>query len=149
MEIRAAAMESIPEIATIFRITRQHDLPYLPKLHSAEEDLEYFKNKVFVENKIIIACKNRNIVGFCAFNQEWLNHLYVLPEYQGNNIGKILLEKAMEESQKLQLWTFQKNNAAIKFYEKNGFELVRITDGQDNEEKEPDALYCWPKETQI
>jgi putative acetyltransferase len=28
-------------------------------------------------------------------------------------------------------------------YKRHGFELVRLTDGADNMEREPDALYRW------
>ena len=39
---------------------------------------------------------------------------------------------------------FQKNTGAIRFYERHGFRLVKLTDGADNMEREPDALYAWP-----
>jgi len=38
---------------------------------------------------------------------------------------------------------FQKNTGAIRFYERHGFRLVKLTDGADNVEREPDALYYW------
>ena len=38
---------------------------------------------------------------------------------------------------------FQKNEGARRFYERHGFRLVRLTDGDGNMEKEPDALYEW------
>ena len=44
----------------------------------------------------------------------------------------------------LQLWVFQKNTGAIRFYERHGFRLVKLTDGAENMEREPDALYAWP-----
>ena len=43
-----------------------------------------------------------------------------------------------------QLWAFQQNTGARRFYERHGCALVRLTDGADNEEKLPDALYVWP-----
>ena len=43
----------------------------------------------------------------------------------------------------MRLWTFQRNQRARRFYERRGFRLVLLTDGADNEEKEPDALYEW------
>ena len=43
----------------------------------------------------------------------------------------------------LQLWTFQRNLSARRFYEARGFALVEQTDGARNEEKEPDARYLW------
>jgi len=60
-------------------------------------------------------------------------------------VGDLLLAKAMEGAQTLQLWTFQRNARARAFYEKRGFALVRLTDGADNEEGEPDALYLWTR----
>ena len=42
-----------------------------------------------------------------------------------------------------QLWVFQQNATARRFYERRGFVLVRETDGSDNEERTPDALYAW------
>ena len=44
----------------------------------------------------------------------------------------------------LSLWTFQRNAAARRFYERQGFTLVEATDGSRNMEKEPDVLYRWP-----
>ena len=43
----------------------------------------------------------------------------------------------------LQLWVFQKNAAARRFYERHDFRLEKLTDGSGNMEREPDALYSW------
>jgi ribosomal protein S18 acetylase RimI-like enzyme len=43
----------------------------------------------------------------------------------------------------LQLWVFQRNAGARRFYERHGFRLVKLTDGSANMEREPDALYAW------
>ena len=40
----------------------------------------------------------------------------------------------------LQLWVFQRNVGARRFYERHGFTLTELTDGSRNEEREPDAL---------
>ena len=146
VNIRIATESGAPEIAKVFRTAREHNLPYLPQLHTPEEDLEYLKEKVLREDQIVIADESGKIIGFCAFKQGWLDHLYILPEYQGKGIGKSLLDKAKNASSQLQLWVFQKNTDAIKFYEKNGFTLAETTDGSTNEEKEPDARYVWLKE---
>ncbi len=37
----------------------------------------------------------------------------------------------------------QRNNRARAFYERHGFRVARMTDGADNEEREPDILYVW------
>jgi hypothetical protein len=43
----------------------------------------------------------------------------------------------------LQLWTFQRNTAARRFYGRLGFVAVEQTDGSRNEEDEPDVRYRW------
>jgi len=47
----------------------------------------------------------------------------------------------------LQLWVFQLNEGARRFYERHGFRLVKLTDGAGNMERTPDALYEWRPET--
>ena len=41
----------------------------------------------------------------------------------------------------LQLWTFQVNDRARRFYERNGFTIAEMTDGAGNQEREPDIRY--------
>ena len=43
----------------------------------------------------------------------------------------------------MQLWTFQQNARARRFYEERGFRAVEFTDGEGNEEKTPDVRYEW------
>ena len=42
----------------------------------------------------------------------------------------------------LDLWTFQTNIGARRFYERHGFVSVDTTDGE-NEERAPDVHYRW------
>jgi putative acetyltransferase len=57
--------------------------------------------------------------------------------------GQALLTAAREGVAELSLWTFQSNTLARRFYERQGFTLVELTDGAANEERLPDALYRW------
>ncbi len=43
--------------------------------------------------------------------------------------------------ERLEPWVFQENDGARRFYERHGFQLVRLTDGAGNTEQEPDARY--------
>ena len=66
------------------------------------------------------------------------------PDRRGRGIGDRLVEFAKERQPTgLQLWTFQVNLAAQRFYERNGFVAVERTDGAGNEEREPDVRYVW------
>ena len=72
-----------------------------------------------------------------------LEKIYVEPAEQNRGVGSALLDKAKElRPAELYLWVFQKNPAR-RLYERNGFVLVKLTDGADNMEREPDALYRW------
>ena len=50
---------------------------------------------------------------------------------------------AKDGNAQLDLWTFQANVQARRFYEHRGFRLVELTDGSANEEETPDARYRW------
>jgi putative acetyltransferase len=143
-----ANREQMQEVAHVFKKSRTVCLPFLPLLHSIEEDIDFFKDKVFFENEIVLAVHQSTcrISGFIAFNKEWVNHLYLLPHVRGQGLGSKLLSSAQQSREKLQLWVFQKNSAARAFYTKHGFTVIRETDGNGNEEKEPDILMLWEKQ---
>lgn len=45
----------------------------------------------------------------------------------------------------LELWCFQANSRARRFYEARGFRAICFTDGAANEENVPDTRYCWER----
>ena len=139
---RAHAGES-DAVAALFRLSKEAALPYLPDLHTPEEDRTFFRERVFATCEVWIAERDGALTGFIAFREGWIDHLYVDPAYQRAGVGAALLGKAMDANERVQLWTFQRNAGARAFYEAHDFTCVRTTDGQDNEEREPDALYAW------
>lgn len=60
-------------------------------------------------------------------------------------MGRLLLERARRDVDTLELWAFQRNEGACRFYEAHGFVAVRFTDGADNEEREPDVRFVWQR----
>ena len=55
-----------------------------------------------------------------------IERIYVLPKYQGQRVGQLLFNKALEIAkskamENLWLGVWEKNPKAIRFYEKNGF----------------------------
>ncbi|TVZ63128.1 ribosomal protein S18 acetylase RimI-like enzyme [Rhizobium mongolense USDA 1844] len=130
--------------AIILRTSFDERLPWLAGLHTPAEDRAYFRQRVFSECEVWGAL-DEEIVGLIAFRTDWIDQLYVLPFWQGQGAGEALLQVAKGAASSLQLWTFQKNTLARRFYEKRGFVLVNETDGSDNEEREPDALYRWSR----
>jgi GNAT superfamily N-acetyltransferase len=142
-EVRAATKSDMPEIARLFKLSRESQLPYLPQMHTPEEDVAYFSVMVYGEQSVYLIEDNERLLGFIAYDQSWVHHLYIHPNELGKGFGAKLLKLAMQNASILQLWAFKKNTRAINFYKKHGFVLVKETDGSENEEKEPDVLMEW------
>jgi putative acetyltransferase len=142
--LRRLELEDMDRAAAVHRASFDHALPTLAGLHTPEEDRWFFRERVFAICQLWGHLDNQELVGIIAFREGWIDQLYVLPSLQGRGIGTALLRIAQSRFPSLSLWTFQRNAAARRFYERHGFTLVKETDGSANDEKEPDALYCWP-----
>jgi len=140
--IRRATPEDADAVTGVFTATRA-EMTYLPLLHTAEEDRAFFG--VVVEScETLVAEAGGRVVGFAALSATRLEHLYVCPEHQSAGIGTRLLARAKAlRPDGLDLWVFQPNEGARRFYERQGFRLVEATDGAGNEERVPDARYAW------
>ena len=138
MEIRMATAEDALAIAQISRAARAQAMPYLPDLHTPAQDLAFFTSEVS-SSDCQVAVVGGQVVGFGCVRDGWLNHLYVSPNFQGQDIGSALL--AQFEDSIEQFWVFQKNTRARSFYKSHGFIEVELTDGSSNEEREPDVRF--------
>ena len=140
--MRRGQTGDVEAVARLFRTVRRTCLPYLRDLHTADEDLGFFRDRVFAECEVWVA-EAEAIEGFIAFRPGWVDHLYVQPERQGQGLGKAMLALSMQRPAPLRLWVFQRNTAAIRFYRARGFCEIERTDGMRNEEREPDLLMEW------
>jgi len=140
VSIRAAGRGDAEAVARLHLLVRRVSMPYLPELHTLDETVAHFAS-VIGQQTVLVAERGNSILGYCAYRDGWLDHLYVDPAHQRNGIGSDLLERASASNPRLRLWVFQKNVGAIRFYERHGFARIETTDGAANEEREPDALY--------
>ena len=143
--LRKLAFADMAAAAAVHRASFDQALPALAGLHTPEEDRAFYHTQVFQVCQVWGAEKQSKLVGIVAFREDWIDQLYVLPDAQGRGVGSDLLEIAQKAFPVLNLWTFQRNARARRFYELNGFLAIRETDGADNEEKEPDVLYRWKR----
>ncbi|ARM90019.1 GCN5-related N-acetyltransferase protein [Rhizobium sp. CIAT894] len=142
-EIVTLAAAHMQAAARIRRVALWQRLPWLPDLHTPEEEEQYWRMHLLPNRTMLGAAMGNQLVGVIAYGDDWIEQLYILPDFQGLGIGSLLLGCAMEEMGEIRLWTFQRNAGARAFYERHGFTAGEETDGADNEEKEPDVLYHW------
>ena len=133
----------VAALVRLWREARASHLQFLTDLHSADEDRAYLSGVVLPANEVWVAEIDNQLAGFIAFHDGWVNHLYVAPPFQGRGIGSELVAIARRENRTLQLWAFEANEPAIRFYERRGFRVVERTYGESNEAKRPDVRMQW------
>lgn len=147
--LRPALPSDMRAVARLHRRVRLACLPYLPELHTPEDDVAFFQGLVFPRSAIWLAEAGQDLIGFGALARDWLDHLYVDPSWHGRGVGTALLDAAKACSAELNLWTFQRNEQARRFYESKGFVPMILTDGSGNEENEPDVHYRWVRDRSL
>ena len=140
--IRRARPEDAKAIATLFRRSFS-TLTFAPVLHTPDEYLQHVRHLIR-EHELWVYEAGDGILGFASLDDGQLANLYVEPDVLGQGIGSALLDHAKtRRPDGFRLWVFQENARARRFYVRHGCTLVELTDGHDNEEGQPDALYEW------
>jgi GNAT superfamily N-acetyltransferase len=142
--LRRATVADVDEVAAVlsasFRV-----LTFLPMLRTVAEDRSFIANVIF---KICEAAAEdaSGIVSFPAHRGEEVRLFYTRPDRIGEGAGTQLIEAVQSSGvDALELWCFQANVRARRFYEARGFYANRFTGGADNEEKTPDIRYRWER----
>jgi ribosomal protein S18 acetylase RimI-like enzyme len=141
--IRQATPADVVAIVRTFHAARAEATPWLPILHTEDEDTAHFGGHVR-ESDVRVAVVDGKVVAFVVIQARLLCFLYVAPEAQRGGVGTALLEEAMRaQPGGFTLWTHQGNERARRFYEKHGLRAIEFTDGSTNEERLPDVRYEW------
>ena len=140
--IRQATPEDAETVVRIFRESRAEAMPWLPVLHTVQEDEAWYRGRLAGEAWVYEL--DGRVVGFAVVHEDDLDALYVAPEAQRGGVGSALFRRAQESRPEgFGWWVFRDNVRARRFYESRGGRLLYETDGADNEEKTPDARYEW------
>jgi len=147
LTLRRATVEDADAIAAVFSASFRL-LTFLPPLHTSAEDRRFIEDTILDQCRVTLAEDATGIVSFLALRGEEVRLLYTRPDRIGAGAGALLIEHAKAEGARaLELWCFQANTRARRFYEARGFRAMRFTDGAGNEEKAPDVLYRWERAT--
>ena len=144
--LRKALANDAQKVAEVYIRARRAAVPSIPAhVHTDDEVREWITSLVIpVQDTWVAETEEREIVAMMSLDNGWIDQLYVDPVWNGQGIGSSMIQLAKERYPNgLQLWTFESNVGARRFYERHGFIEVERTDGQDNEEHSPDICYRW------
>lgn len=102
----------------------------------------YWKNQydnvkaMIPEAEIYICETSAQTVGFIGLSGNYIAGLFVSPESQCQGFGKALLEYVKKIKSELHLNVYQKNQKAIRFYQKEGFITESESVDENTGEKE-------------
>ena len=144
--IRRATAADAPAVADVF-LASFHATYDFPLAHTDDQVREWTRD-VLVPSGTWVAVDHGAVVALMLVKPGELDQLYVRPDRLGEGIGRRLLDVAKEQSPDgLFLYTFQVNDRARRFYERNGFVAEWFGDGEANEERQPDVRYAWRPDT--
>ena len=143
VEIRRATPDDAGSAADVF-LASFHATYDFPLAHTDDEVRGWIRDELVPKHEVWVALDGGRVVALMAMATGTLDQLYVAPDRLGEGIGRRLLDLAKERSpEELTLYTFQVNDRARRFYERNGFVVAELGDGSGNEEGQPDVRYVW------
>jgi GNAT superfamily N-acetyltransferase len=139
--IRRAGPGDAEAAVHIFRESRAEAMPWLPVLHTEEEDLNWFRGTLAGEAYVFE--EDGVVLGYAVLQGDELHDLYVVPESQRRGVGSALFARVREaRPDGFHFWAFRDNIRARRFYDARGCRVIGASDG-DNEEGMPDVQYEW------
>ncbi len=143
--IREYRDEDFDAVTRLWRAAREQAFPEFQRTkgHTFEEDRAYFLNVVLENNDVWVLEVESRVAGFIAIAGDFVDQLYIHPDFQRRGLGKLMLDHAKSLSpEHVWLYTLQINTNGRAFYEKNGFVAVRFG-VSPAPESEPDVEYHW------
>jgi GNAT superfamily N-acetyltransferase len=144
--VRRGGVDDAAAAAEVYLRARHASVPSVaPLVHDNDDVRRWFVDVVVVARELwVVEDREAGVVGLLVLDGDRVDQLYVEPGLTGRGIGSALLEAAKRERPTgLQLWTFQSNEGALRFYRRHGFEEAERTDGSGNEEGAPDVRFVW------
>lgn len=123
-------------------------MPTISLAHPDDEVGAYIRDVCIATREtwvaVIDAVDGPRVVALLVLGDASIDQLYVHPDQQSQGIGSQMLALAKaRRPDGFELYAFQVNVVARRFYERRGLVLVDLDDGGRNEEGEPDVRYRW------
>ena len=144
--VRLATPEDAEALADLYSDARRAAVPQMPPaMHTDEEHRGYYARQLAQPDVMVwVAECGGERLGFAMCTPTFLDGLYVRPDLAGQGVGSLLLDVVeATHPDGYELWVFESNSGARRFYERRGLVEVERTDGAGNEEKAPDIRMSW------
>jgi len=143
-ELRRAAGADAAAVADVWLRSFTAALPTVRRGKTDDEVRDYIARVVVPDRETWVA-DSGGVVGMMVLGDGgFLSQLYLDPAWRGRGLGDRFVALAKERRPDgLELWTFQVNTAAQRFYLRHGFTEAERTDGSGNQEREPDVRFTW------
>ena len=143
--IRRYRSSDFDPVTILWRLARERSLPDFQrrKGHFFYEDRDFFRDHILSDDQVWVQEQDGIATGFIALRGDFIDHLYIHPDFWRRGLGLQFLDFARTCSPShLWLYTLQINTPACRFYEKNGFVAGKYGRSPPPED-EPDVEYHW------
>jgi 8-oxo-dGTP pyrophosphatase MutT (NUDIX family)/GNAT superfamily N-acetyltransferase len=140
--LRPATVADAAGCAHVYVRSKAFAIPEVPEPHTEPEIAAWMAEVAIRTLDVWVADVGGVVVGQMMLAPGWLHHLYLDPAWMRQGLGDRFMALLGERQPgRIELWAFQSNLRARRFYERHGFVAVEFTDGAANEESWPDVRY--------
>lgn len=132
--IREFEKTDLEEVAKIWLDTNMKAHDFI----SAQYLQNHFQmvKEMFLQAEIYVYESTGRIQGFVGMNGDYVEGIFVAWEAQSQGIGKRLLDFVKERKESLYLSAYEKNERAVRFYQREGFVIREERLDESTGEKE-------------
>lgn len=139
--IRELRKADINAVAEIWLDTNRRAHSFIPAQYW-ESNFELVK-EMLAEAEVYVYENDKDIQGFIGLSGEYIEGLFVSDKKQSQGIGRLLLNHAKDRKPKLRLNVYKKNERALLFYQREGFEIQ--CESMDEATGEKDYAMLWER----
>lgn len=141
MQIRELQKSDIPRVADIWFDTNLKAHDFISAQYW-ESHLDFVK-EMLPQAEVYVYENHGEIQGFVGAAGEFIEGIFVADGMQSQGIGSLLLNYLKDRKARLSLNVYQKNTRAIRFYQREGFQIQG--EGLDADTGEKDYEMMWER----
>lgn len=139
--IREFKDSDLDRVMTLWLKTNQAAHDFIEKVYW-ENNFDMVKT-ILPEAEVYVYEEGGAIEGFIGVTEGYIAGIFVSHEFQSKGIGKQLLEYVKSKYTELKLDVYQKNQRAVRFYQREDFKVER--EGIDENTGEVELSMVWSK----